>query len=275
MKKCDTFEDLQELGTEKIHERTHISRDKVELILTKSYGQIGKVQFMGFISILEREYGIDLSEIRYEYSLSRNDQEGLLPPKDTVILQPSTDTKRKWILAGAVLIGVLIVGGYLLQTLLSNEPKEEVMQLNTPPIEAVDATAEANLTVPMEANITEPAEANSTEAAAVEEAATPKGASEAILVENGLQIRPMYKVWVGMIDTATGEKTQTITRDPIVIDTAKNWLIVMGHGRVEIDSSAGKKLLKEKETVWFVYENKALTQLSKEEFVQRNGGKNW
>ena len=42
MIQCKTFEDLQALGTEKIHERTHISRDKLELVLTKSYGEIGR-----------------------------------------------------------------------------------------------------------------------------------------------------------------------------------------------------------------------------------------
>lgn len=269
MKKCETFEDLQALGTEKIHERTHISRDKVELILTKSYANIGKVQFMGFLSILEREFGVDLTEVRYEYTQFQNEHDSLFPKKESVILQPHSNAKQMWMIGGVLLIAVLVAGGYFFQTVISNEPNEEVITLSTAAVQVVEEPAEENLTETPEANTTLPAvENNATEPVQV-------SAKENVIADKDLRIHPTYKVWVGMIDTATGEKTQTITSEPIVIDTSKNWLIVLGHGRVEIESPAGKKLLKEKETVWFVYENGALTQLSKEEFVQRNGGKNW
>lgn len=78
-----------------------------------------------------------------------------------------------------------------------------------------------------------------------------------------------------MIDMATGQRIQNITADPIVIDTTKNWLIFMGHGRLEIESSSGKTELKDKETVRFVYENGSLKPITKDEFIERNGGKNW
>ena len=83
MSKYQTFEDLQNLGTEKIHEKTHISRDKLELILTKSYGEIRRVQFMGFLSILEREFGIDLNGIREEYNTYWEEHAGKIPAKDS------------------------------------------------------------------------------------------------------------------------------------------------------------------------------------------------
>jgi len=265
MKKCETFDDLQALGTEKIHEQTHISRDKVELILTKSYGEIGKVQFMGFLSILERDYGVDLNEIRSEYLQYQNEHATTFPPKHSVVLQPHSNGKQKWIIAGAALIAILIGGGYALQNFLSNEPQEELMKLSTPIVEAVSDAIETNATLGAEANVSE----------AVTEVNATAPSEESIIVAKDLTIRPIYKVWVGMIDVATGEKNQKITSDPITIDAGKNLLIVLGHGRVEIASSAGNKVLKEKDTVYFAHENGELKQLSKEEFVQRNGGKNW
>jgi hypothetical protein len=78
-----------------------------------------------------------------------------------------------------------------------------------------------------------------------------------------------------MIDMGSHEKSQTVTKDPIKIDTSKNWLIVLGHGRVEIASASGNKVMKENGTVWFVYENGALKRLTKEEFIARNGGNSW
>ena len=266
--KCNTFEDLQALGTEKIHERTHISRDKVELVMTKSYGEIGRVQFMGYISILEREYGIDLIDIKQEYTDYTQTHAALSAPKESVILQSVSSSKPKWVMAGIVLILILMGIGYVLQGKLSTEPQEEVMKLTTLAVEVVDEMKDVNLTETNETNVT-----NSV--TVMESNLTLPVVSPTLGSGKVVSIRPTYKVWYGMIDMATGVRVQNITAEPIIIDTTKNWLIFLGHGRVEIDSTSGKTLLKEKETVRFVCENGILKQITKDEFIERNGGKNW
>lgn len=272
MKGCQTFEELQSLGAEIIHERTHISRDKIELVLTKSYGEINKIQFMGFLSILEREYGLDLSTIREEYLAYQEEHKSTLPPKQSVILQSHTNSKQKWILVGFVLIAALVVGGYFAQSNMANVPKEEVMQLNSATVEVVDDRKELNTTEAVEMNTT--VEANTTQPV-IEQNSTVPQKLQSIRAVDGLEIRPVYKVWVGMIDMGTHAKTQTITKDPIKIDTSKNWLIGLGHGRIEIVSSSGNETLREHGAVWFVYENGTLKRLTKAEFAERNGGNNW
>lgn len=264
-----TFEDLQNLGTDKIHEKTHISRDKVELLLSKSYGLIGKVQFMGFMSILEREYGIDLSDIRQEYVQYRQENPDTLSAAPSAVLQAKSNAKQKWVIAGAVFIALLMGGGYVLQGMFSNEPREELMKLSSvtvaPPVpqEALIAAEEANATA--ESNATAAAEANVT---------VPTGVS-ADTTGKTITIRPLYKVWAGMVDLESGEKTQQVTSGPIVIDADKKWLIVLGHGRVEIVTAEGTQTLKETVTVRMLAENGTLKRLSKEEFLELNGGKNW
>lgn len=273
MKQCSTFEDLQALGTEKIHERTHISRDKVELLLSKSYGEIGRVQFMGFMSILEREYGIDLNTIREEYTANYRDHVVDLTSKSSVILQSSSNSKPKWIMGGVVLIVALMIGGYIAQGKMSNEPDETLMKLSVPSLATHDTLIDANMS---DINDTNVSEANTTAPITNSEKNTTKPSiSHSIVSGNGLIIRPAYKVWYGMIDMTSGERIQNITSDPIDIDTTKNWLIFMGHGRLQIESSSGKTELKDKETVRFIYENGSLKPLTKDEFIERNGGKNW
>lgn len=268
MNSCKTFEELQALGTEKIHEKTHISRDKIELVLTKSYGDINKIQFMGFISILEREYGLDLSDIRQEFLLYHEENKSILPQKKpSAVLQPASNAKQKWVIAGLGLIAVLIAAGYFAQAKMANVPNEEMMQLTTAAVEVIDDAIEFNSTQAVEINTTQPIrEQNVSE---------PQIPLQNIRAEEGLEIRPVYKVWAGMIDLASHEKNQMITKDPIKIDTTKNWLIVLGHGRVQITSSSGSEVLRESGTVWFVYENGVLKRLTKEEFIERNGGINW
>lgn len=269
MKTCKTFEELQEVGAESIHERTHISRDKVELVLTKSYGEINKIQFMGFMSILEREYGLDLSDIKEEYLRYQEEHQSTLPPKQSVILQPSSSSKQKWVVAGLTSIIILVIVGYFAQAKMANVPSEEVMKLSSAAVEVFEAAEEANTTQPQAAdvNTTLPvAEGNTT-------GVKPPVANAA--AAEGIEIRPISKVWVGMIDLATHEKTQMITKDPIKIDTTKNWLIVLGHGRVEIVSAAGNEVMNEVNTVWLSCENGVIKRLTNQEFLAQNGGKGW
>lgn len=278
MKGCQTFEELQALGAEKIHERTHISREKIELVLTKSYGEVNKIQFMGFLSILEREYGLDLNEIKQEYLQYEEEHQSTLPPKQSVILQPSANTKQKWMIAGAVLVAVLIAAGYFAQANMATVPNEDVMQLSSAAVEVVEEAKDLNGTQAAESNAT--VESNVTVEANTTKTVKDQNISgsqnlQPMSVTDGLEIRPLNKVWVGLIDMASHEKSQTVTKDPIKIDTSKNWLIVLGHGRVEIASASGNKVMKENSTVWFVYENGALKRLTKEEFIARNGGNSW
>lgn len=268
MKQPSTFEDLQALGTEKIHERTHISRDKVELVLTKSFGEIGRVQFMGFMSILEREYGIDLNEIKEEYTRFYQDHVATLPPKHSVILQSSSNSKPKWILIGAVLIAMLMIAGYIAQSKMSNEPHEEVMKLTVPPMALKDSMIDTNVTDTNETNVT-------VRAVSSEKNTTKPSTPEPTISGKELIIHPIYKVWYGMIDMVSGKRIQKITADPIRIDTTKNWLIFLGHGRLEVESTSGKIEFKQTDPIRFICENGVLKELSKDEFIERNGGQDW
>ena len=276
MKQCNTFEDLQALGIEKVHEQTHISRDKLELVMGKAYGEIGRVQFMGYISILEREYGINLNEIKEEYKAFYNDNVDMMTPKPSVILQATSNSKPKWVVAGIGLIALLIVGGYILQGKLTTAPQEDVMHLTTAAVEVVDQNSDANVTDRNETN-TSAVTVAAPEVVPVPAPDLNKSVKPAktLVSAKELSILPKYKVWYGIIDVASGEKTQGVTKDPISIDTAKNLLIVMGHGRVEIAYPDGKTQLDDRNTVYFASEQGAMKQIGHKEFLERNGGKGW
>ncbi|MDD5717251.1 MAG: hypothetical protein PHW64_05550 [Sulfuricurvum sp.] len=268
MKPCRTFEELQTLGIEKIHERTHISRDKLERVLNKSFEEIGKVQFMGYISILEREYGLDLTEIKQEYSTYHQHTPKPGKEKASSILQSPTNSKTKWVIGGALFILMLMAGGYLLQNRMSVAPGDDVIKLPIPSIKIAD---DANDSLIIDTN-----ESNTTSVeTGIQNQESDLNGTQPLLLGKELVIHPTYKVWYGMINMATGERIQNITSEPIRIDITKDWLIFLGHGRVEVESSAGKTLFKEKETIRFICEKGVLRQITRDEFIERNGGKNW
>ncbi|AKF25665.1 hypothetical protein YH65_09930 [Sulfurovum lithotrophicum] len=64
---------LEENSIKTISQRTKISEENLEYLLNNDFSTIKKVKTLGFISILEREYGIDLNKLR-EDALDYYDQ---------------------------------------------------------------------------------------------------------------------------------------------------------------------------------------------------------
>lgn len=62
------LEKLKEIGAQKIFEQTHITKEHIQAILHKSFEGLTKVQFQGFVSILEREYQVDLKDLKSDAS---------------------------------------------------------------------------------------------------------------------------------------------------------------------------------------------------------------
>jgi ketosteroid isomerase-like protein len=268
----NNFEDLQKLGANVIHEQTHIARAKLELVLNKSFADLNRVQFMGFMSILEREYGIDLSDIRHEYDEFMQTHPDVMLPKSSVILQAESRTRQKWVLGGVVAIAVLIALGSMTQGRLSISPSDDIIKLSSADVEIVDQNtdvitpAEMNTTViapVVEANVSVVKHEQNTTVASVKN------------IETAISIKPIVKVWMGMMDMTTGQKTQKVTKDPVVLDVSKNTLFMFGHGRLEITTAEGKKTLQDRNTVWFTFENGKLQQINEEQFTEINKGINW
>ncbi len=55
---------LEENSTKTISERTNIAEENIEYLINNDFGAIKRVKTLGFISIIEREYKIDLSKLR-------------------------------------------------------------------------------------------------------------------------------------------------------------------------------------------------------------------
>ena len=66
---------LEENSTKTISQRTNISEENIECLLNNDFGAIKRVKTLGFISILEGEYKVDLGKLREE-ALAFYNQEG-------------------------------------------------------------------------------------------------------------------------------------------------------------------------------------------------------
>lgn len=276
---------LKEIGAQKISEQTHISRNHIQAVIHGSFEGMRKIQFLGFISILEREYGIDLSELRKSgleyfadevYSLEK---EMFKTPKNP------QRTSSVIILLILFIIAVIIYYGY---------SSQEGSQLGSSTIEKITVNAlEENDTQKLESvevNKTEVLEANVTEdrkTDLVEETLPPAPVLEPIKKEEVAQVKEKtpvkqsfklvttQKLWVGYIDAQTHKKYQKVIKGEFSLDPSKDWLLSLGHGNVDVYVNGIKKAFKSPKHLYLVYKNSSFTKVSSKRFRKLNRGRLW
>ncbi|WP_294952627.1 hypothetical protein [Sulfurovum sp.] len=98
---------LEENSTKTISQKTKISEDNIEYLMNNDFGAIKKVKTLGFISILEREYHIDLSKLREDalaYYAEHDKNENVTLGLPIVVEEKSGRSKWLWLLV-AILLG--------------------------------------------------------------------------------------------------------------------------------------------------------------------------
>jgi len=255
---------LEEIGAQKIFEKTHIAKKFVEDILKQKFSSMNKVQFFGFISILEREYSIDLHELQDAYRTSSTStiEKGKEP---FVVSEQTGETKPNINKKVYILVAILVVGALYftfkadpsLTQASSDKQVEDVLveqELNNSIIEQAKmnlGSLDKNTTKVVEEVMLEPTHTNK------------------------FEVIPRSKLWIGIVDMQTFKRKQKMTSSSFELDPEKNWLLVMGHGYVTFDVHGEEKRFKDENKVWFAFENGSLSKLTRSQFTKKNKGQSW
>lgn len=263
------IEKLRDIGANKIFEQTHIAKKFVEDILNENFASMNKIQFAGFISILEREYNLDLHELREAYNDKFNKAESKKGEPFVISAQEGEKTsgnKNLYVAGGLIAAGVLVA-----VLSFSNAPDEKKIA----PKQAVEVTAQTNdeldtITI-QEAKVNLNHLGNTTV-----ETLKPQ---EEVTIEpvhlGKFEVIPRSELWIGIVDLETFKRTQKLGSVPFELASDKNWLLVMGHGYVNFEVNGEEKKFKDENKVWFAYENGTLQKLTRSEFKEKNRGKAW
>jgi len=284
----EALDRLKKLGAQKIYEDTHIPINQVQAILYENFDGMTKVQFVGFVSILEREYREDLSFIRekglayFDDQKAQNDAEFA----ERIFIEPEA-RKKKMIILLALLIVILLIGIFF----TVQSAKEHLVENNesVKNIESVVKTPEAVEKIAVvETNASESKESSTedneslqneqvlpkeelVEAQPVEEQTPPKE----VITAKSLKIEPKTKVWLGYIDVKTNKKYQKTVKREFSLDPTKEWLLLFGHGYVTLTVDDKEYTFAQKETLRLHYKDGKLTQISEDEFKRLNKGRKW
>lgn len=268
---------LKEIGAQKIHEQTHVPKGHIQAILHNSFEDLNKVQIIGFISILEREYKVDLSDIRDsannyfdQFSGSDNDNKEIF-----IAVREKKNSNN--IIVYIIIFLVLAIALYFslkdssvenenVDNALIEDIKEKVVQEENI-TKKIIKTDDLNVTK----NIDEPKEEK--KVAEAKEIQQVKEKKEPKKIVKSLKILPKSKVWVGYIEIDNNKHHQLVVKNSLELNSTKDWLILFGHNQIEFEIDGKKKDFGDK--IRFSYIDAELKPISLKEFKKLNKGSKW
>ena len=265
----EDFDKLKKIGPQKIHETTHISRLHVEAILQEDFKKMAKIQALGFISILEREYGLNLEYLNNIALKYFEELDGDSESADDHEVKVFLAAKRKRNMTPFYIIVVVVI--FILIMFVSmggSSAKEDVASFDNSAIESAKNNIEPTIEPTVEPKIDE----NITAPEVVQEFEPEPIANKEI---TSFKILPKVKVWLGYVDLDTHKKYQKTFKDEFDLDPTKDWLLAFGHGHINIEIDGVIKKYKIRKNVRFSYIDGKLEEISLEEFKRLNKGSRW
>lgn len=94
----ENFDKLKSIGIQKIHEVTHIPRVHIESLFNENFENMNSTQLSGFIYVLEREYMVDLSDLKKRSADYFQNNKATLKKENNTLLFRASKKKRNYTL---------------------------------------------------------------------------------------------------------------------------------------------------------------------------------
>ena len=308
------LENLKEIGIKEISRKTHIEPTFLQYIFDKNFEKLSRLNMRGYAKILQREYGVDLSELLAEYDAFMQENtpddshKTKVSPKIASYTPDDITNQRQgggsgfffWVIILAIIGG----GAYYFdaykyvqnfiatlnedntsvsysQSSIVNEVKKNIIDTNVtitqnaPKIEANSSSVK--ISAPAEQNVTVSPASVDQNALKPSMAAQPAPKVEQNVTKplNEAIITPKQRVWIGIINLENGQKTSSDTSKSVNINLDQRQLVVCGNGNIEL--KIGDKVTKYNPSrpARFLVENGEMKFVSYDEFVELNKGKSW
>jgi len=264
----EALERLKDIGAQKIYEKTHIPVECVQAILYENFEGLNKVHFLGFVSILEREYKEDLSSVR-SHGIDYYDEKNISDDTiiDDTIFKPSMSKKKLTTIyfIGAIVLFVIAIV-YMMST--RDMSIDKVVHESKIIQKQKSVVTDANISELNQSDVNKSSvtDINVTKTAKV---VVPK------VVTHTFKIIARTKVWLGYIDVAKGKKYQKIFKGDFELDPAKEWLLFFGHGYIDVIVDGKKEVFSSKNRLRLHYKDGEIQKLSLDDFKKLNKGKAW
>ena len=272
------FEKLKNIDLEELYSKTFIARKNLKYILDKDFSKLDRLRAIGFVNIIEREFGLDLSDLKEEINNYFSSNESIEVKK---ISSSNNKKSNRFFIIGLFLIFFIVVAILFLKngdskdrikidsidkkedffeknsTLIDENEKKELNAIENLEVNQTDVVDETNTTSSNETNITK------------EQKSKVKAVLPTILIV------PKQKIWLGIIYLDDYSKKSYLTSSVIELNSSRDQLILTGHGHLKIDSDGNVTDFSDKNRLRFLYRAGILEKIDKKTFENFNRGKSW
>ncbi|WP_181562922.1 hypothetical protein [Campylobacter hyointestinalis] len=298
---------IRDIGAKEVSKRTHIEAEYLEYMCDKNFDKLKKLNAIGFVKILSREYDWDLSDWTEEFKAYclEHPEEGdpvfCVAPKIPAYTSTNSSNSGSWILAVAF---VVIICGFIWLFGFTkyfddigsffDDKNKSVTYSNSPVVEDAkeNLKIETNITIPfdekiIDANITDINESQSSQMNEVsteqvttqtEDNITSSQVDDILKISRSnlfATINPRKSVWIGIKYLDTNEKSSKTTNKPFEIDLSRNAIVVAGHGDITLELSDQNRSYNSKNSIRFLVQNGEIRQIDYDEYITINKGKEW
>ncbi len=145
--KLDAISHLKEIGLKEVSNKTFINLENLTALLDKDFAKLNRTKALGFIQILQREFNVDLNELKTEYLQF---DKAYVKPKDNYqkVIEIDGDEEKSKKLLAYLLLGVaaLVLAYFFLSNSVNSENVSSV-DLNVVKNDVVTEEAKESLLV--------------------------------------------------------------------------------------------------------------------------------
>lgn len=305
---------LEDLDLKEVSEKTRIEPEFFQALMTKDFEELSKFNVKGFFKILNREYGLDLSNelAEYEAFLNKDDEKLVASEKETKVVtnveQYGKESSGIWLWVAIVIVLVAIIAiivkfdllkGFVNEEKSANESSsvaksiddaQDNLQENEPQnntgIEFVEPNEDNASVQSVEPASTAPQtnaqEIQSTQSTAQRTPAqsAPQTLNEAINSSEFAKKEAIFstdgKVWVGFIDLTTRTNSSIVTDSNFSVDLSKDQLLLIGGTALTLVDETGEvQSFPSGNSKRFLVKDGKIKSISLSEFMSYNRGKEW
>lgn len=296
---------LAKIGLQEVCKKTHIEVKQLQYILNNEYDKLNKINTLGFVKILSREYKLDFSEWLegfYDYWAEYKSDEEMQKEKIFVRAQSDKNPKKMAFIFLILVFIATLFGLYaVFKTDVTYNALLDTLKTQTLSVSSgfqsapvVNETA-SSLGVKVEERVIE---TNSTNAS-VETVLVSIETNETIVdfdkndtnksvllgIENKPLVKnipptkaiivPKRKIWIGIIALENGTRKENTYENNVSIDLSKKQLIKTGNGYFVLSYDGSTEDFTEQGATRFLVEEGKIKKISEELFNQLNKGKSW
>ena len=312
--KNSDLDKLKSMDLIEIAHTTRIDAQNLEYIINKDFEKLANFNVRGYIKILEREFGLDLSDWLSEFESAKASFAPVNKAKVEQVYGQRVSPNKSgsgwllWLLAMVLIIGAIFYFGLyksfgeFLGSLLweqnkttysdapivnNTQKKLENIGIDVVSHNATDEKfalkSDANAAAAVDENLSS---LNALDrsirieraSAKTEENSTDENVTQSVPAPSkDIVLNPRGKMWIGIIDLKSGKKREMVINAPYVVASQgdEELLISTGHGMFELGKADGNVTFSERNTQKFHVKDGNITKISADEFLRLNKGKKW